>query len=282
MLCRWEVARSSTDISRSNSLVMALFLNALSIQVRVIQALVYRETLIKLGNNKIGFLSAIGQSLSQILFLSLLFTVIGRNNPIGGSIVLFLATAVIPYNFCIIMATKMMTNQGTSKSLMTHSFITPFDTIIANLIIESTILLLAGVVIFTGVGLLGYWDYSYDSLIDILLMIIVSITLGFAIGLINAALAARFSLYPKFWGILTRPLFLTSGVFFVASERFPPEVMAFLYYNPVLHITEWSRSAFYRTWESSLVDLKYLLGFTLTALFIGLVMQRLTEEKARE
>ena len=261
---------------------MILFLNALNIQVRVIQALVYREMLIKLGNNKTGFLSALGKPLSQILFLSLLFTIIGRNNPIGGSIVLFLATAVIPYNFCIIMATQMMTNQGASKSLMTHPFITPFDTIIANLIIESAILLTAGVIIFAGVGLLGYWDYTYDSLIDILLMIIVSIVLGFAIGLINAALAARFSLYPKFWSLLSRPLFLTSGVFFVASERFPPEVMTILYYNPVLHITEWSRSAFYRTWESSLVDLKYLLGFTLTALFIGLVMQRLTEEKARE
>lgn len=261
---------------------MVLFFRALGVQTRVIQALVYREMLTRLGNNKVGIFSALGQPLSQILLLAALFTIIGRNNPIGGSIILFLATAIIPYNFCVLMATEMMTNQAKSKSLMTHPLITPFDTIFANLIIETLVLLIAGIIIFTGVGLLGYWDFSYDSLINLLLMIIVSIILGFSIGLINASLAARFSFYPKIWSVITRPLFIMSGIFFIATERFPPEVVDILYYNPVLHLTEWSRSAFYRTWESSFVDLKYLIGFTLTTLFIGLITSRLTQEKARE
>lgn len=261
---------------------MVLFFRALGVQTRVIQALVYREMLKKLGTNKAGILSAIGQPLSQILILSALFTIIGRNNPIGGSIVLFLATAIIPYNFCVLMATQMIKSREQSKSLMTHPLITPFDTIVANLIIESGILLIAGAIIFIGVGLFGYWDFSYDSLLNILLMILISILLGFSVGLINASLSARFTFYPKIWSIITSPLFFMSGIFYVASERFPPEVIAILYYNPVLHITEWSRSAFYRTWESSFVDFNYLIGFTLTALFIGLVTSRLTQEKARE
>lgn len=258
------------------------FFKALKVQSRVIAALIYREVITRLGHNKSGILSAIGSPLSQILVISLLFTIIGRNNPIGGSIVLFLATAIIPYNFCVLMANQIMSSSQQSKSLMTHPLITPFDTILANLIVESTILLLAAALIFTGVGYFGFWDFTYDSLIGIELVIITSIILGFSIGLMNAALASRFTFYPKVWSLLTRPLFFMSGIFYIASERFPPEVLAVLYYNPVLHITEWSRSAFYRTWESSFVDYNYLLGFILVALFIGMASQRLMQEETRE
>lgn len=258
------------------------FFKALGVQSRVVGALVYRETITRVGNNKAGILSALGAPLSQILLLSLLFTIIGRNNPIGGSIVLFLATAVIPYNFCVLMATQIMTSSQQSKSLMTHTLITPFDTILANLIIESSILLIAGTIIFAGVAYFGFWDLTYDSLIGIEMVIVASIILGFSIGLMNAALASRFSFYPKIWTLLTRPLFFMSGIFYIASERFPPEAMAVLYYNPILHITEWSRSAFYRTWESTFVDFNYLTWFILTSLFIGMSSQRLMQEQTRE
>ena len=257
--------------------------SALNVQIRVVGALAYRESLLRYGRNGFGYLSALMKPLGQILFISALFYAIDRNNPLGGSVVLFLATAIIPYEAFSKLASKMMSaTKQASTSTMIHPLVTAFDVLLAKLFVEVSLITVAAIVIFSGVGLFGYWDYSVDSVLQIILAFLTAIVLGFSVGLINTAITTKFEGYEKIWSLLSRPLFFMSGIFYVASERFPQEVLDILYYNPVLHITEWSRSAFYNNWDSTLLDFKYLMGFVVTTLFFGLVSQRLVRSEARE
>ena len=60
-----------------------------------------------------------------------------------------------------------------------------------------------------------------------------------------------------------------SGIFFTA-DILPDNIRHFALYNPLLQLNELFRSAFFTEYESNYLDLTYLIGFTLVALFVGL------------
>jgi capsular polysaccharide transport system permease protein len=261
---------------------MRKLLKAFSVKARLINALFMHAILTEHGKTKIGYLTAIIKPLGQIIMLSLVFTVLGRSIAIGDSMVLFLALGIIPYNLCIGLTNKMLNvNKASSRMLLSSTPATPFDISIAFLLSESLVLFISTGIILTGLGAFGYWDYRVDSLLGVLLASIASIMLGFSVGLLNISIASIIPSYEKVWKILSAPLFLTSGVIFVADRRFPPEIIAVLQYNPLLHIIESMRDSFYRTWESTLFDLSYVLWFILYALAIGLGMQKITQNRER-
>lgn len=267
--------------SRPNPLKMGQLLKAVSVKARIINALFIQSLLSEHGKSKIGYLTAIIKPLGQIVMLTAMFSILGRSSPIGNDLVLFLATGIIPYNLCIGLTNKMLQINKSSRSILNSTPATPFDISIAFLLSETIILLISTAVILIGLGHFGYWDYRVDSLLGILLITITSIMLGYGVGLLNVSVSAIIPSYEKVWKILSMPLFLMSGVIFVADQRFPAEVIAILKYNPLLHIIEAMRDSFYRSWESTLFDMSYLLTFTIIALLIGLLMQKLTQKRQR-
>lgn len=260
---------------------MSPFLTAISVKGRIINALFVRALLAEHGKTKIGYLVAIIKPLSQIIILSVMFTVIGRTAAIGDSIALFLATGIIPYNLCKGLIDNMMQINKSYRSILSSTQVTPFDISVALLLSQTVVLLLASGIILLGLGNFGYWDHRVDSFLGILLTTLASIALGYSVGLFNVSLAAIVPSYEKVWKILSMPLFIMSGIIFIVDQRFPPHVIAILKYNPLLHITESMRDSFYRSWESTLFDLSYLLWFILCALITGLLLQKLTQKRAR-
>ena len=257
------------------------FLKAVVVKARIINALFVHSLLTEHGKSKIGYPMAVIKPLFQIAMLTTMFTILGRGSPIGDSLTLFLATGIITYNLCVTLANKILRINKQYRSILGATHTSPFDISIAFLLSESLILLISSAIILTGLGNLGYWDHKIDSLLGILLTTIAAIGLGYGVGLFNASLASIIPAYEKVWKILSMPLFLMSGVFFIADQRFPPEVIAILKYNPLLHIIESMRDSFYRSWESTLFDLGYVLWFILCSLLAGLLMQKITQKRPR-
>ena len=75
------------------------------------------------------------------------------------------------------------------------------------------------------------------------------------------------------WAVIGRIVFLTSGLFFVA-DGMPLALQEWLYYNPILHLTEWLRSGYYANYESRFLDPAYPLGFMLAVLLLGFAAER--------
>lgn len=259
---------------------MKALLKAAEVKIRIIHAVFIQVLLSEHGKSKIGYVTAIIKPLGQIVMLSTMFTIIGRRIGIGDNVVLFLTTGIVTYNLCVGLANKMLLINKTPKKVLRSTPATSFDYSIAFLLSETIITLLASFIILIGLGNFGYWDHRVDSLLGIMCAALLSIALGYGVGLINLGIASITPSYEKVWKIISMPLFLMSGVIFVADQRFPPEVIAILKYNPLLHIVESMRSHFYRTWESTLVDMHYVLWFTLTSMFLGLTLQRLTRKRS--
>jgi capsular polysaccharide transport system permease protein len=101
-----------------------------------------------------------------------------------------------------------------------------------------------------------------------------AILLGAGMGMINAILAMAFP--PWFTGyiLLIIILYAASGVIFV-PDALPEVARYYLSFNPVLHLVEWMRSAYYPAYGALVLDKTYLLAWALCLTFGGLALERL-------
>jgi len=260
---------------------MKIFLQALAVQQRVIYALILRETRTRYGKTRIGYLWALFEPLAHMLIFVAIFSFIGRASPLGGSVAMLVLTGLFPYNLFSNMATQLMNAVEANRVLLSYPHVTPFDVMIARIILE----IATQIVVFSFVLLIlavqDLWDMKVDSLIEVIVVILVTATLGAGLGLINAVLAFKFPSYTNIFGMTMRPLYFLSGIFFVVGYM-STDIQNIMYYNPIAHLIEWFRSAMYAGYESSFLDKDYLLSFTLTVVFFGLLLLRLVRHKIRQ
>jgi capsular polysaccharide transport system permease protein len=233
------------------------------------------------GTTRLGYLSAFLKPIGQILFLSAIFTFMSRNLPLGDNYTIFIASGVIPFHLCMTLINRVMSIDKFGKTLINHPMITPLDISIAVLLVESGILLIVSVLIFLTMGLLELWNYKIHSLLTILSTAMFAIGIGYGVGLVNLAINIKMPTYQKIWQLMSMPMFIMSGAFYT-TERLPDSALEYLYYNPLLHITDSMRAGFYRSWEGDFSNYLYLTTFMVTSIASGLLLQRITERQVRE
>ena len=260
---------------------MIVFFNAFSVQRRVVFALILRETRTRYGKTRIGYLWALFEPLAHMLIFAAIFSFIGRSSPLGGSVAMLVLTGLFPYNLFSNLATQLMNAVDSNKVLLSYPHVTPFDVMVARTILE----IATQIVVFSFVLIIlvvqDLWDMRVGSVIDVIMVVLVGTALGVGFGLINAVLAFKFPSYANIFGMIMRPMYFLSGIFFVVGYM-STDIQDIMYYNPVAHLIEWFRSAMYVGYESRFLSKPYLLGFTLTVVFFGLLLLRLVRHKIRQ
>lgn len=260
---------------------MKLFWKALGVQKRVVHALILRETRTRYGKTRLGHLWALFEPLAHMLTFAAIFTFMGRPSPLGGSVAMLVLTGLFPYALFSNLATQLMNAVEANKVLLSYPHVTPFDVMAARTILEVVTQIVVFTVVLFILGVNGYWDFKIDNVFNVILVIFVATGLGVGVGLINSVLAFKLPSYAQTFSIFMRPMYFMSGIFFVVGWM-STDIQGVLYYNPVVHLIEWFRSAIYVNYESTYMDKKYLLGFTITVLFFGLLLQRLVRHKVRQ
>lgn len=258
---------------------------AFKVQIRVISALLQRETRAQYGATKLGYLWALIQPMTQVAALTGIFWSIGRGDRFGsdiGSIAAFITTGFWSYIIFTNISNQIMSSTTSNKALFRYPLVMPFDAILARLTLSGLTTTSSFLLILLLLYFFELWQPKIDSFLSLSAALFTSTLLGFGVGLLANYLMLYFPSFSKTYSILTRPLLFMSGVFYLASDRFPPAILNILYYNPLLHCTEWVRSAFYPDWDSTFVDHSYLLYFAITTVFFGLFAQRVSQKKARE
>jgi capsular polysaccharide transport system permease protein len=93
---------------------------------------------------------------------------------------------------------------------------------------------------------------------------------GLGVGLINCLLMGMFQVWERIWAVLSRPMFLISGVFFLYDDM-PRVAQNILWWNPLIHGTGLVRIGFYPTYNGSYISLPYAFGVPLTLITLGLL-----------
>ncbi|MCK5917834.1 MAG: ABC transporter permease [Cocleimonas sp.] len=260
---------------------MKEFRKAFSVQRRVVFALILRETKTRYGKTRIGYLWALFEPMAQMLIFAAIFSFIGRSSPLGGSVAMLVLTGLFPYNLFSNLATQLMNALESNRVLLSYPHVTPFDVMVGRIILEVA----AQIVVFSFVLLIlaaqNFWDMQVASTMSVIMVILVGTALGAGLGLVNAVLAYNFPSYANIFGLVMRPMYFLSGIFFVVGYM-STDIQNIMYYNPVAHLIEWFRSAMYMGYESTFLDMQYLLNFTLFIVFFGLLLLRLSRHQIRQ
>lgn len=257
---------------RKNSLTCAL-----QTEMRVISALVLRETRATFGTNQIGYLWAILTPIASTAVLVIIFSLIGRVAPFGSSLALFFASGILILQYFNKLSNSLMTALEANRALLSYPPIKETDVLIARfLLISSTYLLImaiffGGLYFISNIGLPAHPDMIIEALLAVAL-------LGFGFGTTNAVLLTLWDSWRHIASILMRPLFFISGIFYVPSFL-PQQAIAILKWNPVLQAIEWFRDGYYGNYDSIVLDKFYLIFVGLVLTFIGLMGERLTRKK---
>lgn len=258
---------------------------ALKVQGRVINALLHREARAQYGATKLGYLWALILPMAQIVIFTGIFWSIGRADIFGsdlGSIATFITTGLLSFTLFTNISNRVMNSNTANKALFGYPLVMPLDAMLARFVLSATTTTSSFAFTLLLLYQFNYWEPRLDSLLSLIAAISITALLGFGIGLVNSYLVLLFPSYSKTYSIITRPLLFMSGVFYLASDQFPPMILDILYYNPLLHCTEWVRTAFYKEWDSNFIDFNYLLSVVLIVVSVGLFAQRISQKKARE
>jgi len=236
---------------------------------RTIVALILREMSSTHGRSPGGYLWMVLEPALGIGFLALIFSIGFRSPRLGTNFSIYYATGLLPFMMFGSLSGAISQAVNFSKSLLAYPRVTYLDAIIARLILGTLTQLLVGVIILTAI--LSTWDTRTTLELDrILLTYSMTIALAAGIGVLNCFLMTMFPLWQRTWGIITRPLFLVSGVI-ILFEGIPKPYSTVLWYNPLIHVTGEMRGAFYLTYEAEYVSPIYVFSVSLICGLIGLV-----------
>jgi capsular polysaccharide transport system permease protein len=240
---------------------------------RLIGAVLLQDMRTRFGASYLGYLIAIGWPLSHMTILTAGYYLRTSFAPIGDSPTMFVATGVAPYILSVYPGRAMSLAVLQNRQLLNIPALSPFHLICSRCILEmlSAVVVLA---IFVFALYLLDVDIAPIDTIEATKAISAAIFLGLGIGTLNVVMCAIFGHYfMVLYIIIMVSLYIFSGVY-IPAWTIPDEIREFMAYNPLLHIVEWLRSAYYASYDGELIDKPFVIGVASVCLLLGLSGER--------
>lgn len=238
--------------------------------LRSAAALVLREMATTYGRSPGGYLWAVLEPLAAIALLSFAFSLAFHAPSLGVSFPLFYATGYLPFMLFHDVSSKTAQSIRFSRPLLSFNAVTWLDALLARFLLNLFTHLVVGALVL-GAMLLLFETRATPDLAILMRAVVVAAFLAFGIGTLNAFLFLAFPAWERVWTIMTRPLFIISGVFFL-YEDVPAEVRDILWFNPLFHVTGDMRRAFYMTYDASYVSPSFTLFVAVCILLLGMLL----------
>lgn len=237
---------------------------------RSIMALILREMSTQYGRSVGGYAWAILEPLGTVFLLAIGFSLIVPAPALGNNFIFFYATGFLPFHAYQQISLVVARAIQFSKPLLFYPAVTWVDAILARFFLNALTNITVTCIIFICI----YTFEGIPVLIEvqpILLGFALMFFLGLGIGVLNCALLGLYPTWDLVWSIVTRPLFLASGIFFI-YEDMPTQVKDVLWYNPLLHIVGMVRSGFFPSYQPEYTSIPYVLGIALATAALGLLI----------
>jgi len=246
---------------------------AIQTQARVIWALMLRETISRYGDYKIGFLWAFIEPLLTVLVFVGIFSAMRSDSPGGMPLIQFMLTGIVSFSVFKDPWTQMQSAISQSKSLLAFPQVTTFDILVSRALMEIAISVFVLGFMLTMAHLLGFTSNVQNPL-GVLAVLGLMACIGIGMGFLFASIEPIVPSVKQVSSlIMGRPLFLGSGLFFVA-DSIPAHVREYLLYNPLMHCMELMRTEYFHEFESPHGSYSYLCAWAFGSLAVGLAAHR--------
>lgn len=240
--------------------------------IRNVLALMLREMSTRYGRTPGGYIWSVVEPLAAIMFLAIGFSLLLRSPSLGTSFILFYATGYVVFNLYQVISNTTSQAISFSKPLLQFPAVNWFDALAARFLLNSLTGVITSILLFT-IILNVVENRTVLDLGPIIEAFSLAMFLGLGIGALNCTLIGLFPVWGMVWGIITRPLFLASGVIYI-YEDLPKLAQDILWYNPLIHITGLTRTGFFTTYSPNYINTTYVFFLSLTLLFFGLLLTR--------
>ena len=237
---------------------------------RTVAALVLREMATTYGRSPGGYLWAVLEPVGAIALLSLVFSMAFRSPSLGENFAMFYATGYLPFSLYMGTQARIAQSISFSKPLLAYPAVTFADAIMARFALNLITQAMVFIVVIGGIATI----YDVRLIVDVPVAILglgLAGLLGLGVGALNCFLVAVLPLWANVWTIVTRPLFLVSGIFFI-FEDLPESFRDVIWWNPLLHVVGLVRRAFYPTYDAAYVSVAYAAAIGSLCLFFGLLL----------
>ncbi len=255
------------------------FMMALQSKKRVMNAVILRDMRSRFMNHGLGFLIVPLFPFAHLFALTSIYFVLGRHAPFGNDVVLFFAISIIPSLIFMYVSRFMSISLVANRTMLAFPKVQILDVIFGRALLEIAGIMLSCVGIFVVLLMIGSNPSPIDPL-QVLMALFSIILLSVGMGILVSLIAIKLSFVATIWSISMILVYLLSGFFYVPS--YLPEQIGYpLSWNPIIHATEWMRSAFYLGYPDQFLDKQYLVSWAFGSAFAGLLLERLLRNKLK-
>nr|WP_284707002.1 ABC transporter permease [Neorhizobium tomejilense] len=247
---------------------------------RVVAALLVREMSTRFGGKPGGYIWALLEPAAYVGLLTIVFSGVSHAPALGTSFPLFFATGFLAFQFYAATASYVMSAVASNKAMLQYPNVAPFDTVVARFLLQLATMTIVATVVLTAIEEASLGEIRVD-LVHVINAIAAASLLGLGISLVNIVLFIRYRLYESIYGILAKPLFLVTGVFYI-PEMLPAPIRNILLLNPLVHVVAEFRKGFYPEYRALGLDMNYAYGFGLMLFMTGLTLFTLGNKLLRQ
>lgn len=237
---------------------------------RIVMALMLREMATTYGRSAGGYLWAILEPVLGVALLSVIFSLAMMRPGLGSNFPLFYASGLLPFLMFNDIANKVAGSIRFSRPFLAYPSVTFIDAMIARILLNVLTHTAIVGIILTSIVIFYELPLVFD-LAAIFELLLVTALLAVGVGTLNCYLSTAFPVWERIWSILTRPLFLMSGIFFLYGMM-PTQAQNILWYNPLIHSIGLMRQGLYPTYDGDYLSPGYVVGVSVALLVLGLML----------
>ncbi len=239
---------------------------------RATLALMLREMSTRYGRSPGGYVWAVLEPIGAVVVISIALSFLIRVPPLGSSFLLFYASGYLAFYLYNSLQQHISLALTFSKPLLMYPAVSWIDAVLARFFLN--VLTGCAVVAISMAGIIWYTETNTTlDLPSILGALAMMALLGLGHGTLNCALVGLFPAWAHVWGILSRPLLVAAGVFFIV-EDLPQNAQDVLWWTPWIHATTLFRQGVYPTYQPDYISFTLVMLWALIPLFFGLLLLR--------
>lgn len=257
--------------------MQSTFLRSLSIQARVVGALLMREIITRFGRHNIGFMWLFVEPMMFTSGITILWNLSKMNH---GSDVPITAFALTGYSSVLVWRNAV--NRCNSAitpnlSLLFHRNVRVIDFYIARLMLEiagAAISFITLAILFIAIG----WMEMPVDIFTLMAGWFFLVWFAIGLGLIIGCISERSEMVDRFWHTITYLIFPFSGAAFFV-EWLPKTLQDFVLWLPMVHGTEMIRHGYFGEKIPTHESVSYLVVINSILLLIALILVKDTAKK---
>ncbi|MBK1649525.1 ABC transporter permease [Rhabdochromatium marinum] len=244
-------------------------------------ALFMREVLARTMNDRMGWFWMLGEPMMFIGFMVSIRSFMGRTREIiGAEFIPWLIIGLTGFFLIRNAITRGMSAIQANKALFAYRQIKPVDPLLVRHAMEGmlqTIVLL----ILLGLAVLVGMDALPDDMLGVGFMWLSLSLLGLGCALVVSVVVRLIPDLERLIKMITFPLLILSGVI-LPLNRFPPKMLEYLMYNPIVHGLELLRGSYFSGYHLLAgVSLEYFWQWILITLALGLALHTRYEHRLK-